>query len=226
MDHAIVDVKRLFEVRLSELGVLEAKLNHLLRNKFPKRESSSSPAALFARLRTIAKELPTLVDEVQRVELEKEEVGSVLNRLASASSSQLSLLQTSCKVSTEMPPQEPQLSDEHALVSSDSRAAVHEEPAITFGVSEREFEEVSMTVRGRVTLDEVNALYKVIYSYFEQDPKSSALSISKLTKLGAKASGLKAQNAINTLRQLKKIEVTKDGILLGKIDCKKRKNRV
>jgi len=232
MDSAILDVRRSFELRMSELELLETKLCKVLRAKFPERDSPSSPGALFERLRSISKELPLLHDQVQKVDAEKEELVLALNRLTASNSSVLRKLQAKCHVVApdSNDPQE-HLSDPTLPPISwptDTLEEAGKEVAAVpaeFGVSEEVFEGISKTIRGRTPLHDVNSLYGAIFSYFEQDPKSPPLTIPKLATLGAKAAGLKAQNAINTLRILKLIEVTKSGISLPKMQSKKRKSR-
>ena len=226
MDAAILDVRRLFELRLSELDVLETKLNKSVLTKFSNRDSSSSPNGLFERLQVIAKAIPTLFDQLDNVTNQKEEVRDTLTRLLQSNTAQLHRLQAKCNVAVdkECEHELPELITTTFLVSNAVGEVDEEaEPApVQFGVSAETFEGVSDTVRGRTPLHEVNALYGAIFAHFEKDPKSAPLTTQQL---GAKASGLKAKNAIHTLRHLKLIEVTKDGISLPRTCANKRKSR-
>lgn len=209
MESAINDVARIFELKFTELELLENRLNKKLRCKFG---SSTTPAGLFCRLKAITRELSQLYDETQEVDAEKEEVIAALTRLTATNTNKILKLQTQCNLTpdSESHQEIQELLDTAPIERSTKKVdPITEEQAFVPGVSAEAFTQVSKTIRGRTPLAEINMLYGVVCNYFEQESKSPPLTLHKLALLGAKVGGLMAHNAINTLRHLNLIKVTK-----------------
>eukprot|EP00743_Colponemidia_sp_Colp-15_P009246 GILK01010099.1.p1 GENE.GILK01010099.1~~GILK01010099.1.p1 ORF type:complete len:270 (-),score=38.28 GILK01010099.1:97-864(-) len=83
-------------------------------------------------------------------------------------------------------------------------------------ISDQEFEQVPLLIKGRVKLVEINRLYESIWKHFKANKISKPLTIIDLTNMGNKVTGQTGEAKLNSLRHLKRITINKIGIELTK----------
>ncbi|EKX53613.1 hypothetical protein GUITHDRAFT_100597 [Guillardia theta CCMP2712] len=85
----------------------------------------------------------------------------------------------------------------------------------THYITEEEFLSVSNVVRGRCKLDECNTLLDVILAHCRKTKSSHPISTVELVKIGARVTGQTGGSRLATLRSLKRIEISKEGVQLS-----------
>ncbi len=93
--------------------------------------------------------------------------------------------------------------------------AVPAQAAPQYLLSEEEFMSVSTVVRGKCTLQECNLLLDKILSHAKSFKGSKHFSTAELLKMGARVTGLTGGSRLATLRALKRISISKDGIAVN-----------
>mmetsp|Transcript_372 Transcript_372/g.695 ORF Transcript_372/g.695 Transcript_372/m.695 type:complete len:231 (+) Transcript_372:34-726(+) len=223
MELASKQLGRTFEVKLAELDVLENKMQKKLKDKFT--DDKLCPTNLLQRLRTIASALPELYEQTRDMAEKKDNIIARLQQLTVNNTKSFVFLQNQCGIDVV----EEQDGNSNKSADTKPEPVLQEQQAsqnrqLEFvEVSQDQFERVSTTVRGRTPLDMVNATYSTIFNHFVENPESPPLTIAQLTLLGAKVAGLKGQNTINTLRNLKLIEVSKLGMFIPALQRRRRK---
>lgn len=85
-------------------------------------------------------------------------------------------------------------------------------------ITEEEFAKVSTVVRGRAKLEEVNKVQRVLMELINGGPtgtkRTEPVTIAELSRHGCKVTGLTGESTLGTLRQLRMIEISKQGITL------------
>jgi len=85
-------------------------------------------------------------------------------------------------------------------------------------ITQQEFESIPTSVRSRCKLTDVNKIFGLVVKHFAGKSKSERLQPLNVRELsgsgGVRTVGNSAQAALNTLRSLRKIAITKNGVLL------------
>eukprot|EP00960_Hanusia_phi_P048999 759303-Hanusia_phi.AAC.1 len=98
-------------------------------------------------------------------------------------------------------------------VAAPAEAAKQQKPS--HYITEEEFLSVSNVVRGRCKLEECNTLLDVISAHCRKTKSSHPISTVELVKIGARVTGQTGGSRLATLRSLKRIEISKDGVQLS-----------
>ncbi|GAM18261.1 hypothetical protein SAMD00019534_014360 [Acytostelium subglobosum LB1] len=84
-------------------------------------------------------------------------------------------------------------------------------------ISEKEFNSVSESIRGRCKLEDCNKIYEKLVAYYkERSHARHILTKQQMTAMGLKVVGLSGDQCLLTLRSLKLIEMSKQGVKLAK----------
>ncbi|KAL0213145.1 hypothetical protein RCL1_006771 [Eukaryota sp. TZLM3-RCL] len=79
-------------------------------------------------------------------------------------------------------------------------------------ISEEEFSQISSIIKGRTKLIDLNDLYRGLFDAFAGGKKKGILTHEKAVKMGLKITGQTGEARLNTLRQLRIIQLSKKGI--------------
>ncbi|KNC48114.1 uncharacterized protein AMSG_04344 [Thecamonas trahens ATCC 50062] len=71
-------------------------------------------------------------------------------------------------------------------------------------------------VRGRISVDAVNAVYRTVYDTFQAEPRRKPMGVKEMVSMGLSVTGASGKAKLNVLRSLKLIEMSSAGVVLAR----------
>jgi len=205
---ALNTIEHTFGSANAQLDLLQHKLNALLDSNF---QGQVCPHNLLTRLQCLQNELPQLSQNASVLSKRKQ---ALLRKLCLGLTENHRILHTLTTDSAILTNNQHSSTLPNKTLSETSQPDQAPECSRQDKVTDKEFEALSSIIRGRSKLSHVNELHEQILGFFDRNPKTQILSFGQLAQLGARVSGHTGQSALNALRHLNLIEMSKEGISL------------
>lgn len=234
MEDALKNVADMFELAKLELDCLENQLAKDLREKV---NVDICLVSLLARLQRLAARVPAACSRASQLNDKQKALQRALCAQAQHNAGLCAALHASCgtHVAPMSTPLQAHVASTKQLQSTDSggrsslQQRAQDQPQTKkkqkgfLPVSQEQWDSVGSTVKGRLKRSQLNEFYEVIYNAFQRDASLERLTVKQLSERGAKSGGLKGQNALHSLRQLKLITIGKAGISIPDLGKRSRK---